>query len=66
MIYYVDFTEEGKKCELNIKSQDISCQVICSFVRITNKGVENITYSLLSKDKLIYEYVPKDRIKFKK
>ena len=66
MVYSVDITEEGKKCEIIIKGETLTCVVVYAYEWI-NKNNEVIRkYKLEAKDKTIYENILKSDIKFKK
>jgi hypothetical protein len=66
MIYYLDFSENGKRCEITIKGLLISCKVDFAHVRINKKGIENKKYSLIGNDKCTYENISEETIKFMK
>jgi hypothetical protein len=66
MIYFQDITEQGKKCEITIKGETLICQVVSAFEIIKKNGSKKRWYSIESKDKRIFDYVPVDDIKFKK
>ena len=66
MIYSVDSTEEGKKCEIIIKGETLSCVVICAFEWTNKDKFKKRIYTLESKDNIIYENILPTDIKFKK
>jgi hypothetical protein len=66
MIYSEDSTEQGKKCEIVIKSETITCIVICSFDRISKDKIVTRKYRLQAKDKTIYDNISPQDIIFKK
>ena len=66
MIYSVDITEEGKKCEIIIKGETLACVVICAFEWTNKDKVKKRTYTLESKDNIIYDNILPSDIKFKK
>lgn len=66
MNYCVDSTEEGKKCEIVIKGENLTCVVICAFEWTNKDKVKKRIYRLESKDKTIYENILPIDIKFKK
>lgn len=64
MIYSEDYTEQGKKCEIVIKGETLSCVVICAFKRTTKDNVLVKKYRVESKDKTIYDNINPSDIKF--
>lgn len=64
MIYSEDITEQGKKCEIVIKGETLSCVVICVFERTTKDNVLIKKYRVQSKDKTIYDNVSPSDILF--
>jgi hypothetical protein len=66
MNYSVDITEEGKKCEIVIKGETLSCIVVCAFEWTNKDKVKKRTYRLEAKDKTIYDNILQSDIKFKK
>jgi hypothetical protein len=66
MIYSEDSTEQGKKCNIILKGETITCTIICSFDRISKDKVVNRKYRLQAKDKTIYDNVSPSDIIFKK
>jgi hypothetical protein len=66
MNYSLDSTEEGKKCEILIKGETITCVVICAFVWLNNEKVKKTRYRLEAKDKTIYDNISPQDIIFKK
>ena len=66
MVYSVDSTEEGKKCEIVIKGETLTCVVVCAF-EWTKKGeVYKRRYILEGKDKTLYYNISPSDFKFKK
>ena len=66
MNYSLDSTEEGKKCEILIKGETITCVVICAFVWLNKEKVKKTRYRLEAKDKTIYDNILPSEIFFKK
>ena len=66
MIYSLDITEEGKKCEISIKGETLACVVICAFEWTNKDKVKKRIYTFQSKDNIIYENILPSDIKFKK
>ncbi len=66
MIYSLDLTEEGKKCEIIVKGINVPCTIISAY-EITNKSkVIHKRYRLKSKENTIYDNVLSSEIIFKK
>jgi hypothetical protein len=66
MNYSVDCTEEGKKCEIVIKGEILSCVVICAFEWTNKDKFTKRKYRLKAKDNTIYDNILPTDIKFKK
>lgn len=66
MIYLEDTTEEGKRCEIQVKGQIIPCVVVCAFEHKNRNGLITRKYRLESMDKTIYDNIVPSEIKFKK
>jgi hypothetical protein len=66
MIYSVDITEQGKKCEIIVKGETLICVVIYAYEWISKDKEVIRKYKLEAKDKTIYENILKSDIKFKK
>ena len=66
MIYSLDFTEEGKICEIVIKGIPVSCVVVCAFEKTNKERVVQRRYRLMGKNNTIYENILSSEIIFKK
>ena len=66
MNYSLDSTEEGKKCQIIIKGETLSCVVVCAFVWTDKNKVVKRKYRLEAKDKTIYDNFSPTDIIFKK
>jgi hypothetical protein len=53
----MDITEEGKKCKITQKNEQIQCVIICSFKTVYENGNEKKKYRLKDKEGNIIDNV---------
>ena len=66
MIYSVDNTEEGTKCEIVVQGKTLDCIVIGAFEYVTKNKLVTRRYSLQDEYSRQYDNILSSDVKFKK